>query len=34
MPEITEPPTIETALLELVGIVAELVSRVEILEGK
>ena len=34
MPEITEPPTVETALLELVGIVAELVARVEALEAK
>ena len=34
MPEVTEPPTIDSILLELLGIVAELVARVEALEVK
>jgi len=33
MPEITEPPTIESAVLQLLDIVSELIARVETLEG-
>lgn len=34
MPEITEPPTIDSILLELLGIIGELVARVIALEAK
>ena len=34
MPEITEPPTIESAVLQLMDIISELITRVEALEAK
>ena len=34
MPETIEPPTIDSILLELLGIVGELIARVEALEAK
>ena len=34
MPEITEPPTIESSVLQLLDIVAVLIARVEALEAK
>ena len=33
MPEIKEPPTIESAVLELLDIVSQLITRVEALEA-
>lgn len=34
MPEITEPPTIESSVLQLLDIISELITRVEALESK
>ena len=34
MPETIEPPTIDSILLELLGIIGELVTRVQALEAK
>ena len=34
MPELTEPPTIESAVLQLLDIISELITRVEALEAK
>ena len=34
MPEITEPPTIESSVLQLLDIISELITRVEALEAK
>ena len=34
MPETTEPPTIDSILLELLGIIGEIVARVIALEAK
>ena len=34
MPELTEPPTIESSVLQLLDIVSALIARVEALEGK
>lgn len=34
MPEATEPPTIESSVLQLLDIVSQLIARVEALEAK
>ena len=34
MPELTDPPTIESSVLQLLDIVSALIARVEALEGK
>ena len=34
MPEITEPPPIESVVEQMAGIVGELIARVEALEAK
>ena len=34
MPEITEPPTIESAVLQLLDIISEIIRRVAALEVK
>jgi len=34
MPELTDPPTIESSVLQLLDIVSALIARVEALEAK